>query len=120
MKEKKSKKGLIIVLVAIVAVVYLVAMSGGDSTKQGLEVVETSSEFDEYGVLYITGTVKNDSSKTYSYVQVTFNLYDDSGSQVGSTMTNTNNLEGGGTWKFRAGVLEDDAATFKLMGIEAF
>jgi hypothetical protein len=50
----------------------------------------------------ITGEVVNRRSHTLSYVQITFNLYDDSGAQVGSALANVNGLEPGSTWKFKA------------------
>lgn len=71
-----------------------------------LEVVEHSTESDEF-TTYIVGKVKNNTGKQYKYVQVELNLYDAEGSQVGSTLDNTNNLEPGGTWKFKAVALEE-------------
>ena len=48
---------------------------------------------DEYGIRYkIEGTIKNNTDKQYSYVQVTFNLYDKDGAQIGSALANINNL----------------------------
>lgn len=81
-----------------------------------LVLVEHSTMVDSY-VRYIVGTVKNNSKKTYSYVQIQFNLYDASGAQVGSTMANVNNLEPGGLWKFKALILEDATASYKLLDI---
>ena len=66
--------------------------------KPNLEVIEHHLSWDGH----IGGTVRNNSSKTYRYVQVSINLYDPSGAQVGSTMANVNNLEPHNDWKFRA------------------
>lgn len=74
----------------------------------------------EYGNVSIVGHVKNSSGKQYSYAQVTFNLYDKSGSQVGTALANINNLEAGGTWKFEAGVLQDSVKTAKLASVTGF
>lgn len=76
----------------------------------------TSGEYSQE----ITGTIKNDTDKTFSYVQVEFNLYDDAGNQVGSTMANINNLESYGTWSFKAAVLEDNATKARLKGVEGW
>lgn len=142
-EKKKGGKGWLIVLVVIVGLIWIAASQDTTtptktpttntttsktstasktttSSKKGLELVESSSERNEYGNLFITGTIKNHSNKTYIYVQVTFNLYDDSGAQVGTTMANTNNLEAGGTWKFKALVSEDNATKYKFTGIDAF
>lgn len=77
-------------------------------------------EVGEYGVGKVTGTLRNNSNKEFSYVQVEFNLYDDTGAQVGSTFANINNLEAGGTWHFEGPVLEDRATQAKLKGITSF
>lgn len=50
----------------------------------------------------ITGTVVNRRSKALSYAQITFNVYDESGAQVGSALANINGLEPGGRWNFKA------------------
>mgnify|MGYP000993857118 CR=1 FL=1 len=87
--------------------------------KPALEVIEAKS-IRESGVRYVAGTVRNNTNRQYSYVQVEINLYDDSGAQVGSTLANTNNLEPGGTWKFKALVLEDSATKFKIKDVTGF
>ena len=66
------------------------------------------------------GTVKNNTKKQYKYVQVEINLYDKDGNQVGSTMSNVNNLEPGATWKFKAPVFEEKAASFKIKEVTGF
>ena len=88
--------------------------------KPDLELLEAKVESDGYGNRYIVGTIQNNSNKTYKYVQVNFNLYDDSEAQVGTAMDNTNNLEAGGTWKYKAIVLEESATKYKFKGIDAF
>ena len=85
----------------------------------GFEVSNTDFQQEQYAT-YITGTVKNTKNRTYKYVQVEINLYDGSGAQVGSTMANTNNLEPGGVWKFKAIALQDEATNFKIKEITAF
>ena len=66
------------------------------------------------------GAVKNNCAKQYSYVQVSFNLYDREGNQVGSTFTNLNNLEPYGTWKFEALITEDSTRRFRLKDVTGF
>lgn len=90
-----------------------------EPSKPNLEVVETSTVSEQF-VRYVTGTVKNNSSKKYSYAQVEINLYDKDGNQVGSTLANVNNLEPGGTWKFKAPILEDAATSFKVKDVTGF
>jgi len=92
------------------------------STKTDLQLIESHIEPDQYGVYnYVVGSVKNNNAgKTYGYVQVTINLYDKSGAQVGSTLANVNNLEPGGVWKFKAPMIEKDAASYKIKEITGF
>ena len=80
-----------------------------------------SGSTDKYGMSYtIEGSIKNNTSKKYSYVQVTFNLYDSDGAQIGSALAIINNLEADGLWKFKAiGSLGNgkSVASYKLMEI---
>ncbi|HBQ87200.1 MAG TPA: DUF3426 domain-containing protein [Syntrophomonas sp.] len=125
---------------AIVIVVIIAAASGGDNKDQGtgtadnsdkstpavseevqkpdLEVIEHSVENGEY-YKYIIGTVKNNTTKQYTYVQVEINLYDASGAQVGSTLANANNLEPNGAWKFKA-IATEDFATYKIKDVTGY
>lgn len=76
---------------------------------------------DKYGMSYtIEGTIKNNTNKQYSYVQVTFNLYDSDGAQIGTALANINNLEANGLWKFKASGSFGNGktvASYKLMEI---
>ena len=66
-------------------------------------------QYDEDGwAYYIEGTVKNESDKDYSYVQIDFICYDADGNNVGSALDNSNNLLAGQTWKFKAMSLDSD------------
>jgi hypothetical protein len=87
--------------------------------KPDLELIDYSSESGEY-TWDVAGTVKNNTDKTYSYVQVEINLYDSDNAQVGSTFANMNNLEPGGVWKFKAPVFEERAKRYKIMGVTGF
>lgn len=75
-------------------------------------VLEHKTENDGYWT-YITGTVKNNTNKEYTYVQIEVNLYDESGNLINSTLDNINNLEANGTWKFKA-MATDEFATYKI------
>ena len=54
-----------------------------------------------------------------SYAQVSYNLYDADGAQIGTALANTNNLASGGTWKFEAVGFEsvEDVASFELVDV---
>lgn len=79
-------------------------------------LVESQGSQETYSY-YINGTIKNNTDKQYSYVQVTFNLYDSDGAQIGTALANINNLEPDGTWKFKAVGLYENIASYKLAEI---
>lgn len=87
--------------------------------KPNLELIDHKSTSDSFSS-YIEGTIKNNSGRDYSYVQVEINLYDKDGAQIGSTIDNVNNLEAGATWKFKAIVLESNVASYKIKDITGF
>jgi len=91
-----------------------------DIYENGLSLVDFKWERGEYDIRYLTGIVENKSNKTYSYVQVEFNLYDENDFQVGSTLDNINNFEPNGKWKFKAVVFEAEARKARLKGITGF
>ena len=63
----------------------------------------------------------NNTGREKSYVQVTFNLYDANGNQIGTAMDNINNLAPGGTWKFKAIALTSESfASYKLAEISGW
>ena len=72
---------------------------------------------------HTVGTIKNNRNKKYSYAQVTFNLYDKNGAQLGSAIANINNLEPYGKWKYDAiGLISnpEEVASYKLGEIIGF
>lgn len=119
--KKKITNSLLLILVGIMFLVFAVG-SGSDTTKGDgkLELVEVTSAYnDGFSSYYIEGTIKNNTDKTYSYVQVTFNLYDADGALIGTAMDNINNLEPNGVWKFKALNLSSsgNVASYKLAEI---
>ncbi len=133
----------ILYTIIIIVIIGAVATSGGsnnnDTTQTNGGSTQTTSSTtkekftledghtgssDEYGLSYtIEGSIKNNTDKQYSYVQVTFNLYDSDGAQIGSALANINNLDANGIWKFKAiGSLGDgkSVASYKLVEITGF
>ena len=87
--------------------------------KPDLEVVESKLVSDAlYGK--VTGTIKNNTNRKYGYAQVEINLYDDSDTQIGSTLTNINNFEPGASWKFEAPILKQGATKYKIVKVTGF
>lgn len=80
-----------------------------EQQKNPLEVVNSDWKSDEYGYAYIEGIVKNNSNKEFSYVEISFNLYDKDGNIITSEFTNVTHLDPYGTWKYKVTIWPDDA-----------
>lgn len=113
-------KYLNIMLALVVCIFAGCDVEPNKGVSQDLSVSGTRFKEGEYGSRSVVGSVKNSGKKTYGYAQVQINLYDGSGTQVGSTMANINNLEPGKSWDFEAPILEEKAETFKVMDITGF
>lgn len=74
---------------------------------------------DEYTTT-VSGIIQNASQKTYSYLTISFNLYDSSGNQIGSADATIRDLRAGGTWKFEAVGFVGNAAKFDFSSIDGF
>lgn len=85
-------------------------------TQEKFSLIDSEGSHDGFAY-YVTGSIKNNTDKEYSYVQVTFNLYDAEGAQIGTAMANINNLEANGIWKFKAIGGTENASSYKLAEI---
>lgn len=113
--------GILVIVIGIGAIA-----SGGDSSVQTsnnnkqekFTLISDKKTTDVAGTTYIEGEIKNNTDKSYSYVQVTFNLYDDNGAQLGTAVDNINNLEPNATWKYKAlGLVTEKVSSYKLVEI---
>lgn len=129
-KDQKNfflKHKIISFILIIVVIVVIGGIAGGNkgtipttSTQENerFSLVTDNKTTDSIGTTYIEGEIKNNTDKSYSYVQVTFNLFDESGAQLGTAVANINNLEANGTWKYRAiGLVSQKVASYKLAEI---
>lgn len=68
----------------------------------------------------ISGVVENRRNTKLKYAQITFNLYDASGAQVGSAIDTITGLEPGGRWKFTATDFGIECVRFKFSELVGF
>lgn len=135
----KNKKPWFIVVALLVIIIAIASSGDNDSTtdnssnvsgkveasatkKEKFELVgEVEQETDQFAT-YLKGVIKNNSGKDCTYVQITFNLYDADGNQIGTALDNINNLEADGTWKFKALGMDVDGeiASYKLAEITGY
>jgi len=119
----KAIKGCLVLVVLAVAALWLIGtLTGGHDPAQptatpAVTVLSWRWGSDEFGGRYIYGEAKNNADAALSYASVTFNLYDNSGARVGTAMDSVSNLDAEGTWKFKAGVLQDSATKAELQGV---
>jgi hypothetical protein len=64
-------------------------------------VSQPRGEVNEYSTR-ISGVIKNNCGRDFRYVQVSFKLFDSSGSTVGIAFTNLAGLANGDAWRFQA------------------
>lgn len=128
--KKQKRGGFFRVLLGIFILIIGVALLAGDTSTPTPTSTSTNTEkftlvsdkmTTEYGTSYIEGEIKNNTDKTYNYVQVTFNLYDKSGAQLGTAVDNINNLEPNGTWKYKAlGLTTEKVDSYKFVEISGW
>ena len=99
-----------------------------DTTSTRYEIVGTTKmivDYDSYlgYSVEITGKLKNTTKKEFSYVSVTFALYDAEGSQIETALDNMNYLQAGAVWSFKATVIgwtDEEPKSYKLVEVSAF
>lgn len=71
----------------------------------------------------IKGKLKNTSKREFSYVSVTFAIYDQEGNQIETALDNMNYLQAGSIWSFTAtmiGWTDEEPKSCKLVEINAW
>ena len=101
----------------VLTILILVSLSGcfdliddTDSNSSRYELVGELNMSVDYNSYFgysvsIKGKLKNISSKEFTYVSVTFAIYDKDGNQIETALDNMNYLQSGSTWTFDATML---------------
>lgn len=97
------------------------ADAAADDSASKYTIADEALDGDEWSSK-ITGTFTNTSGKEFSYISVSYNLYDADGNQIGTAIDSTSNLADGGTWKFEAYGTEPlaDVANYMLADVSGF
>jgi hypothetical protein len=86
-----------------------------------LELVKCDSGHDDLGSVYITGLVRNNTDKDYSYVQILFDIKDKYGSKIDDALANTSGLRAHQTWTFKAYILNpENSKSYRLNKLEGY
>lgn len=113
----RKKQGMpiwLIIILVIVGIGFIGSMGDGESSSNDKPAGTTDNTEkislldghagrvdDEYSY-EITGTLKNNTSKEYSYVEVEFYVYDKDGNMLDTCLANNSGFEANGTWNFTA------------------
>ncbi len=81
--------------------------------KPDLEILNSRFTTDEWGMRYIVGIIKNNSSYSKD-IMLDINLYDSNGNQLGNTFVSTSNLAPDTKWKFKAVVPYQGATDYNI------
>jgi hypothetical protein len=82
---------------------------------------EPETEFDSLGNLYIRGTATNTTDKDYSYVQLSWAVYDGSDAKIADGLANTAGLDAGQRWRFEAlAPGAEDGESYELTEVSAY
>jgi hypothetical protein len=84
-----------------------------------LIVVGDESARDRYDAQWLNGMVVNQTGKAYRFVQISYDLFDSTGAQIGTASANTRGLEPHGRWLFKT-VISDHCTRFKLASLDGY
>jgi hypothetical protein len=90
-----------------------------DAAKPNLEVLDKIQCGGSDTMTTVSGRIRNNTQKRYSYVQVSYSLLNGAREKVGTAFANTSSLEPGQVWRFEASGFVD-AKTCKLDTITGF
>ncbi len=126
------KKLLTVIMLLLITTTCLTAcfedIDNNPSSSSKYELIgnfESSIDYDSYFgySIEIKGKLKNTSSKEFTYVSVTFAIYDSNGNQIETALDNMNYLQPGSTWQFNATMLgwtDVKPKSFKLVEVTAW
>lgn len=141
---KKTKKWQIILIVVLAMIIYLLPIVSifvisyfeekaktfevkdniVEIAKGKLMIEKVESFYDEEDeTYYITGYLKNKTENEYSFLDISYRLYDKEGNVLGEATAYLDNLSSKKTWKFKATYSEIDANEvdhFEFLGIDYY
>lgn len=119
MKEVRIIVGIILIVVSLYNICTVIFNPNNIETSSQMDkkftLLSDEVTADTFGSQCIEGIIQNDTGKDYSYVQVTFRVYDENGNQLGTAMDNINYLKNGATWKYKATpLIFEDFVTYEF------
>ena len=122
---------LVVILILIILVFFTVLFQNASNTAvgrsstsskttvapAGLELLGSDGQMDAANVLHIKGSVRNNTSHRYGYVQISFSVYNDATEKVGTAWANVSGLDPGEIWRFDAVSFVHGGRHFRFEGI---
>ncbi|MDR1628601.1 MAG: zinc ribbon domain-containing protein [Oscillospiraceae bacterium] len=84
-------------------------------TPPDLELIGEITTRSSYSSTYIKGKVRNNTDQAYSYVTITFGVYDEEGNRLDTASSIIQNLGAGEVWSFEALTMADNISDYKLI-----
>ncbi len=84
-----------------------------------LIVVGDKSERDSFDEQWLNGMVVNQTEKAYQFVQISYDLFDSTGAQIGTATANTRGIAPHGRWLFKT-VINGHCTRFKLAKLDGY
>jgi hypothetical protein len=94
------------------------------ANKEPLEIIDgrkgVRGVIDDLGFMTITGRVRNNAAKTYTYVQINFVVLNDAGDEVDTAWTNHTGFAPGAVWRFNAVSLQTAGTRYRLKSLDGY
>ena len=85
-----------------------------------LQVINSSGSVDAAGIMHIQGTLRYNTARSYRYVAVSFDVYNEQGDKEGDAFTNVRGLAPGQTWAFDALSFRPGGTRFRLGNVSGY
>jgi hypothetical protein len=93
--------------------------AAAEGSNPHLKLISSGTAIDSDMHRAIVGTIENQGSEHFRYIQVSYRLFDAQGSEIGTASATTLGIEPHGSWRFST-TIDDDCAKYKLEKIDAW
>ena len=118
-------KKIISFLLMICVLLFACSCDFSDTPKFTYSNINLNVEYNSYlgYSAEVTGQLKNNTNKSYSYVSIEFTIYDENGYNIGTCFDNLSNFGANETWSFSAsyiGFLDSKPVSCKYKDVTFF
>jgi len=118
MKDRKTKRNLIILAVFLIIVLSIVAVIlASNRTDNNITISNTGIVTDENGNKFVNGLVTNNLERSYTRIEITFSLINADGKTIDTLQATTDFIPGGKTWEFTIPFQNTEVNEIKVQSI---